>query len=61
MSKVMNALMEGKAKEFKATVKGVVRFIVELDGKFYTNNAGRFIPVAKSKITPFIESSITLQ
>jgi hypothetical protein len=61
MSKVMIAIMEGKATEFKATVKGVVRFIVELDGKFYSNYNGRFLPVAKSKITTFIESNGALQ
>jgi len=61
MSKVLNAVMDGKAAEFKAIVNGAVRFVVELDGKFYTNNMGRFIPLAKSKITPFIESSGALQ
>ena len=61
MSKVLLAIVDGKAKEFKAVVKGVVRFVVELDGKFYTNNMGRFIPVAKCKITPFIESTGALQ
>lgn len=60
MSKIQLAIVDGKAKEFKAVVKGIVRFVVEFEGQFYTDNRGRFIPVAKSKIGQFIESSAVL-
>ena len=61
MSKVFLAIADGKAKEFKAVVNGAVRFVVELDGRFYSRYSDRYLPVAKSKIAPFIESSGALQ
>jgi hypothetical protein len=61
MSKVFLAIADGKAKEFKAVVNGVVRFVAELDGRFYSDYNGRYLPVAKNKITPFVESSCALQ
>ena len=59
MSKILLAIVDGKAKEFQAVVNGVVRWVVKFDGKFYTNNRGRFIPVAKSKITQFVAQNDT--
>ena len=57
MSKVMLAIVDGTAKEFKAAVNGVVCFVVDYNGKFYTNNRGRFVPVAASKVVTFVEST----
>lgn len=57
MSKVLIAIADGKAKEFKAMVNGSVRFVVELEGRFYSSYSGRFLPVAKNKIKPYVESS----
>lgn len=61
MSKVFTAISEGRAKEFKAVVNGAVRFVVELDGRFYSRFSDRYLPVSKSKITPYIEMSGALQ
>lgn len=57
MSKVLLAIVDGKAKEFKALVDNSIRFVVEFDGRFYTNNSGRFIPLAKSRIKMLVASS----
>jgi hypothetical protein len=61
MSKVFIAISEGRAKEFKAVVNGAVRFVVELDGRFYSRFSDRYLPLAKNKITPYIELSGALQ
>lgn len=65
MSKVMNAIIDGAAKEFQAMVHSVkeVRFIVEFNNKFYIENMGRFIQISKNKFTKIdmIESSLALQ
>jgi hypothetical protein len=61
MSKVLIAISEGRAKEFKAVVNGAVRFVVELEGRFYSRFSDRYLPIAKSKITAYIEPISALQ
>jgi hypothetical protein len=58
MSKVFLAVADGTAKEFKAIVNGKIRFVVDYNGKFYTDNGvGRYIPISKDKVTTIAPSA----
>lgn len=61
MSKIIEAIASGEAKEFLGVVNGSVKHMASHKGRFYANHGGTYLAVAKNKVKPYVAPTGSVQ